>query len=383
MNKTKKLLIVAPYFPPHSGGLEKYAFEISKHLKRDYQWKIVVITSGERRGKDMKEEYHDLTVYRLSYSFKLSNSPIGIGWFSKVRNIIKIENPLIINIHTPVPGIGDIAALFTNGKPLVVTYHAGSMHKEKILSDIFIWVYEHIFMHFLLEKAASIICASDFVRFNFLKLYSKKSITITPGTDIKLFIPNPSKKNKRPTILFVGGLGKAEQHKDLQTLLEAIKIVQDSIHDISLMVVGDGDMRKEYEAYVAQLKIKKSVQFTGKLFGKQLVEAYQQAHVFVLPSTNESFGLVLIEAMACKVPVIGTDIGGIPEIIENNKNGIIIPPKNPIALAESIRNILCDKNFSLRIAENGYTKVIDCFQWTKKARETDSVFQKIIQNNSI
>src|SRR5258708_5408001 len=300
--------IVAPYFPPHGGGLERYAYEIMSLLKKDFNWRVVVITSGEQNGKDMKEELDGLTIYRLSYHHKLSNTPFSFSWFRKIKHIMAAESPDLLNIHMPVPGIGDVAALVARKKPTVITYHAGSMIKQDApFHNVLIWLYEHGPLQILLCHADRIICSSNFVRLGFLRRYTYKSTTITPAVDSEIFHPDPARKTENPTIVFAAGLGHAEQHKGLRTLIDAMKILQKTLPNVRLVVVGDGDMKNKYEAQARELKLENEVTFLGRLSGKSLVEAYQQGNVFVLPSSNESFSMVILEAMACGLTVASTD----------------------------------------------------------------------------
>src|SRR3712207_4234978 len=106
-----KLMIIAPYFYPKIGGLENYAYNIALGLKKKFKWNIVVVTSNHVEKKYKEEKINGLKIYRLPYLFKLSNTPINPFWYFQIREIIKKENPDVINAHTPVPFISDIAAI--------------------------------------------------------------------------------------------------------------------------------------------------------------------------------------------------------------------------------------------------------------------------------
>ncbi len=378
----KIVVIVTPYFPPYGGGLERYAFEIAQRLHNDCQWKVVVITSGERYGVDAKEEINRLTVYRLAYKLKISNTPFSFKWFGKIRGILNKENPDIINIHTPVPGIGDITAMLAKNKPMIVTYHASSMRKGELLPDIFIWIYEHLLLKKLLNRAKHIVCASDFVRFNFLGKYQYKSSTITPAVNTDIFKPAPEKKNKYPSILFVAGLGRAEKNKGLHILIDAIKLLHKKVPDLQLVVVGGGDMRGEYERYVQQIGLQENVTFKGRLDTAELVPEFQQSDIFVLPSLTpaESFGMVLIEAMACGKPVIGSISGGIPLVIDHEKTGLLVESGNAQALAFAIKRLLDDPVFARQLSVAGLDKARTKYNWNIQTGKYDEIFKNIYKN---
>ena len=162
--------------------------------------------------------------------------------------------------------------------------------------------------------------------------------------------------------------------------MDAIKIVKETIPAVSLSIVGDGDMQHEYELYAKNNGIE-NIKFEGRLEGKALVRAYQRASIVTLPSyaPAESFGMVLIEGMACGKPVIGTDMGGIPEVISDGKNGLLVPPADSEALAKAIERILLDNSFAKELGENGYEGVRSKFSWDIQAEKYNFLFLSIIK----
>lgn len=380
MKTKKKAIIFAPYFPPKGGGLERYAHTIALNLSKDYDWQIIVVTSGEQYGKDTKEEFDGLTVYRLSYERKVSNTPFSFAWFRKIRKILKTESPDLINVHMPVPGIGDVAWLLAGKRPLVVTYHTGSMHKNKFKHDVVIWAYEHGPLRMLLHRADRIICSSDFVRFDLLKHYLYKSITITPGVDADFFKPDISKKPIAPTLLFVAGLNRGQEQKGLKILLAAIQIAQKTIDTIRLVVVGDGDMKDEYKAYARELGLEDRVEFKGRLEGPELLAAYQNAHAFALPSLNEALGMVILEAMACELPVIGTYVGGIPSIVDDNATGFLVQPRDTEKLAGRIIDVLGDSTMTAAFGKTARERMVKKFNWSDRSALYNEILTQALGN---
>lgn len=376
----KKVVIVAPYFLPHMGGVEFYIYNIAHKLQSEFGWDVCIVTTGDKGTKTTVEYFEGMKVYRLGYWFKLSNAPINLLWPFILRNIFRVEHADLINVHAPVPGLPDIGAWVSGATPVVVTYHAGSMKKGKIIPDIVIWLYENGPLKWLLNMADSIVCSSDFVRDDFLNKYKYKSKTITPGVDTAQFKPAENSVINSNTILFVAGLSRSQQFKGLKLLMEAIKKVSENIPTIRLVVVGEGDMRTEYEEHSKKLGLEKNVSFMGKLTGEPLVHAYQQASVFVLPSSSpaESFGMVLVEAMACGRPVIGTNLGGIPNVIDNEKNGILIPEKNVKALSSAIERVLSDKNLADTFGKNGLEKALSKFDWETRVHEYNNLFKSYL-----
>jgi glycosyltransferase involved in cell wall biosynthesis len=377
-NDKLKLMIITPYFYPKVGGLENYAFSIAEGLKEKYDWEIVVITSNHAEKINTEEELHGMKIYKLARWFRVSNTPINPIWYFQIKNIIKKEKPDILNAHTPVPFISDVAAGIYCNIPFILTYHTGTMIlKGRFFIDILIRIYESSILKITLKKTKKIICTSDFVKFVFLKDYASKTITVTPGVDINRFKPKES--DSKNEILFVGGLSRAERYKGLEYLLSAVSRIKRNIGDIKLTVVGDGDYVRNYKRLCKSLGIMQNVEFKGILTGRELVEQYQKSNVSVQPSLSESFGIVLLEAMACKKPVIGSNIEGIPYIIENGKNGLIVPPKDIDALAEAIIKILTHPELAQEMGEEGYKKVIKNFTWDVQVAKTNSILRSEIK----
>jgi glycosyltransferase involved in cell wall biosynthesis len=170
----------------------------------------------------------------------------------------------------------------------------------------------------------------------------------------------------RKSVLYVGRLVK---RKGLDDLLNAFKITKNAVPDASLVIVGNGPERKDLEKMADSIGVTSSVHFMGALFGRSLASEYEKCTLCVLPSkrvpddpATEGLGLALVEAAAYGKPLVGTDHGGISEIITNGVNGFIVPQGNPKKLSEALEALLRDGELaqrmganSLRIAKSQFT----------------------------
>ncbi|HEY4036124.1 MAG TPA: glycosyltransferase family 4 protein [Ktedonobacteraceae bacterium] len=364
-DKKVKLLLVTPYFPPHSGGLENYAFNIAQGLMQTHKYEVFVVTSNSNDKRQIIEEYCGIKVYRLPVMLRFANTPINPLWYLAIRKIIRAEKPDIINSHQPVPFIGDLTASLTGNIPFVLTYHSGAMRKNKLLPDIIIFLYETFILPHTAKKATKIICVSNFVRDSILKNYASKSTIIHPGVDVSLFKPDSLIEKENKLILFICHSKSMHKIKGLYYLLEALKLLP----EVKLHIIGEkGD-------------------FTDKRFisvgikrGKNLVEEMQRASVVVLPSIAiESFGMVLIEALACQTPVVGTKIGGIPEVIRDGIDGFLVPAQDSNALALAISKIMVDKELATRMGCSGAARVRENFTWDTRVDLTKEVFESCLK----
>lgn len=382
--KKIKLLLISPYFPLSAGGVQKYVYHIGKGLLKNYNYEVVVITSNHESPKEYKEEDLDgMKVYRLPRQFKLSNTPISFKWKKQIKEIIKKEKPDIINAHAPVPFISNVACkvAYENKIPFILTYHGGS---TIFTGSIFVYfsmkIYENILLKSVLKRSNNIICSSEFVRLGFLKKYTNKSVTITPSVDTNLFKPDNTSRLARNKLLFVAAnLIKSEKYKGLDYLLKSIPIVKEKIKDIHLVVIGDGKYLKHYKRLCNELNTEKNVSFKGKLYDKDLVKEYQNSDIFILPSIFDSCPLVLLEAMACKKPLIGTNICGIPYLIKDGENGLLFPPRDYQALSDAIIKLLTNPKLAKKMGENGYKKVKENFTWDIAAHKTNKIIKSILR----
>ncbi len=356
-----KLLIATPYFPPKTGGVERYAAEMAKGAMH-HGYDVVIVTSALSGDRASIREENGARVYRLKPTFTLSQTPIGLGWYWNIRRIIRKEQPSIITTHAPVPYLADMTIAAAGDLPIVATYHAGSMRKGRFAQDVLIWLYETCVLPIAFRKADMVVAGSDFVRHTFLTRYQHKSVTITPGVDTTLFIrPTHMPTGKR--VLFVGNA--VSGNKGLADLEQAVA----GMPDVTLHVVGE----------VASQSSAPNIVYHGVLHGKALVRQYQNASVFVLPSTGktESFGMVMIEAMACGVPVIGTNVGGIPLVIEDKKTGLIVPPSDVRAMSEAIRSVLDDPAKAAKLSNRAYQKVQRLYAWPTLVEQYMDVVRRV------
>jgi len=185
------------------------------------------------------------------------------------------------------------------------------------------------------------------------------------------------RKVQRPYILCIAMHNKK---KGLDVLLRTFSILQDALPTFKLVLVGDGPLRNELEELADSLKIRKRVEFLGEQGRAQVAKLLHGCEIFVLPSRSEPFGIVIIEAWACKKAVIATKVGGIVDIIENQKTGILVEPDNPGALANAIVSLVRDQDLRRVMGENGYASVQERFLCKHAGMAYEEVYRKLLGN---
>lgn len=382
MTPTKKhrITVVTPYFFPKIGGLENYAYHTARHLSATGDFEVSVITTNHETKSYREEIIDGMRVYRLPIAVMISNTPLHPLWYFMMRRIFKKEGTELIHAHAPVPMFADIAR-FAGGKiPFVLTYHSGSMKKGSFLVDLLISVYERVFLAFLFSRVTKVIPVSQsFFATPLGQKYGEGAELIRPGIDTTYFTRTPIPDTGRPVVLFVGRIEETSRWKGIDVLLEAFPGVLKSVPAAELVLVGAGDAVPAYQSSATRLGIADHVDFRGALRGDDLRLAYRTARVVVLPSTSEAeqSSVVLIEAMASGRPVIGTNIGGTPHIIRDNKNGVLVAPKNARALSDAITTLLRDHALAERFGKEGREDAC-LVDWSVQGEKYRALFQSLL-----
>jgi len=184
----------------------------------------------------------------------------------------------------------------------------------------------------------------------------------------ELAVGNSAKKK----LLFVGGI---EPRKGLHYLIRALSLTNE---DVEVTIAGAGYLGRRYEAYlknmIAKLNVQKQVKFLGIVDEKEKWKLYRSSDIFVLPSIHEALGLVILEAMSVGLPVIASNVGGIPEIVKDGFNGLLFEPRNSRDLAEKIGTLLNDSGMRERIGRNA-RRSVPGKTWGNMAREYTKIYE--------
>jgi glycosyltransferase involved in cell wall biosynthesis len=226
----------------------------------------------------------------------------------------------------------------------------------------------------ILQNAYAILALTENMRIKLNNIFNSEIYVVPNGIDLEEYndvTQNPERKPGTKNILFVGSLYPV---KGVQYLITAMKKIHEDIPDARLILVGDGVERERLVALSIQLGIQKYVQFVGKVPHKEVQTFMQQADVFVLPSLSEGFGIVILEAMACGLPIVATRVGGIPEVIKNDINGYLVEPKRPDEIAEKILILLQNDQLRNEISRTNVAAV-KAYAWENIVDQLEYVYK--------
>ena len=180
-------------------------------------------------------------------------------------------------------------------------------------------------------------------------------------------------------MLFVGRL---VPYKGCQDLLRALAFLRTTWPSIQLQVVGEGFYRSELEALSRSLGVDEAVEFVGWLAGEGLVHAYHRASIVVVPSHEEAFGLVALEAMAAGRPVVATTIDAFASYIDDGETGMLAAPHNPAHLARQIKRLLRDPVWRTRMVEAAKERVVPRYDWDCVVERTNETYRAIVGSHA-
>jgi glycosyltransferase involved in cell wall biosynthesis len=285
-----------------------------------------------------------------------------IGLYETIRLIRKLEID-VINIHYPAGCLFYLALCRRIlGVRLVTSIHGADIFPDGTLQQRLSPA-----LRFVLSSSDLIVAPSRNFQSMFARAFSElatKTTLVHNGVDFAEFDPHSAVEIDRPYLFCVSAY---KQQKAIDVLIRAFKEVLAAEPTVKLIIVGPGPLRDEFEKLSVALGIGKQIELLGPKSRIEVVQLLRGCTAFVLPSRFETFGIVILEAMACKRPVVATTAGGIPEIVDSGKNGILVAPGDPNALADALVGLLRDESLQLRLAENGHLTARERFDFARTA----------------
>lgn len=344
---------VVPYYPPHVGGMEVVAKRVSLGLAKEGD-RVEVITSNI--GSDGHEEKLRNYKLRRLRSFEIAHTPIMP---SLPLQILLLSRRSLVHIHVAQALIPEITWLFAKIRKFPVFMH---MHLDVVPSGplgFLLPVYKKYVLGFVLRNSDVIFVLSAAQKDMFAKKYDIKleKIKVVPNAVAEEFFYDEKKNfsSDKLRILFVGRLAI---QKRLDVMLKTMSILD---FPFELTLVGDGEDREELENMARDLGLKNII-FVGRKTGKELVEYYRAADVFMMTSEKEGMPLAILEAMASRLPVIGSDVIGITEMIEGV--GILAQAESTHDFADKLRDLWKNRELLSELSEKSHEKAKE-YSWQR------------------
>jgi glycosyltransferase involved in cell wall biosynthesis len=299
---------------------------------------------------------------------------------TKLANLIRREKVDLLHLHNS-PGMfwGTLAQIASaTGVPVVRTEHNPYIPED--LPALYRWLYPQF-----TKRASKVICVSELVRRSYAERFPALAgsfMEIPNGVRMQDYEKLPPRAECRaqfkllPGAKLIGTVGRMVPVKNHKLLIEALFRARQTVSDVHLAIIGEGDMRESLAAYAADLGVSEYVSLVKET--RKIDYFYGAIDIFCLSSDSEGMPLTLLEALASGVPVVSTEVGGISEVIESGKNGYLVPKGSAEFLAKRIVELLQDPSKAAELALAGRKMVHERFPAEKMVGATEAVYEEVL-----
>ncbi|MGB9937074.1 MAG: glycosyltransferase family 4 protein [Methanobacterium sp.] len=362
-----KIAIIVYRFPPKwLGGTEIATYNMAKYLSKNNDVTIITSLDEHLPNENFVDGFNIYRIPLLRWRF-IEN----IFFLYHLVLILNKINPDIIHIQDIKMGIYGIFTKIILRKPFIVWGQGSDIYTQ--------WQFKYLISKYVLKNSDKIIALTKDMCIEIKKLYDKQVFIIPNGIEIKRF-KYLSKENSRkiigllPDKYIITFVGTLRPIKGVKYLMYSIKIIKDLKIDFKVLIIGDGQDRTKLELLAKKLDITDFVEFIGRISNDNINTYMAASDVFVLPSLSEGFPVVILEAMASGLPIITTNVKGLPEIVKNYENGFTVEPKDPQKLANRILLLMENNKLSNKISGNNKQKAIE-YDWAKVTQLLENIYQ--------
>lgn len=309
-----------------------------------------------------REKFHVASALKLSY----------LQFIPALKATIKKYQPDIVHAHYATSyGLLGVRSGF---HPLIISVWG---------SDIFEFPRKSLLHRLLvfnnLKKADAIFSTSEIMREEILH-YVTKEVAVTPfGVDVNEFSAQPANSVFTGNPKVIGTIKSLESNYGIDTLIRAFALLKKRYaNDVKLLICGDGTKEQELKQLANETGYGNDILFTGRINQQEVPRYHNMIDIFVNISLQESFGVAVVEAMACEKPVVVTSVGGLKEVVEENVSGVFVPVANVEKTADAILGLLNNPEKAKRMGQEGRNRVLQKYDWKKNLDDIEKQYAKIL-----
>ena len=366
-----KIGLVCPYIYPESGGVAQHVRFLYENLRlRGHDVRIITASHGPQRASEGD-------ILRIGVGFSMpTNGSVGTLTFSpryigQVKELLAREQFDLLHLHEPFVPFLSLFLLRESRSVNIATFHAyaGFSPSYELGSRV---------MRGHASRLHGRIAVSAAARHFIDRFFPGDYKVIPNGVDVGRFanaVPVARWQDGTPNVLFVG---RHEKRKGLLDLLKAHRILRKMGYQDRLLVVGSGPQEREARRYVATRGLQ-GVEFLGRVSDTEKAQLFRTADVFASPATGgESFGIVLLEAMAAGAPIVASDIHGYKGVVRRDREGLLVPPHDPRELALAIGRLLDDPALRAEMSAAGRHRA-EAFSWPRVTAKVEDYYGFVIR----
>ncbi|MEX2283687.1 MAG: glycosyltransferase family 4 protein [Gemmatimonadota bacterium] len=363
-----KILQQCIYFPPEVGGLESHAYYLCKELVRLGD-DVTMVTSRSKPEAPAQEVMAGVKVIRTWFPGKTPT-----GWIAHTMGTIPTYLPLartaeVLHAQTFASALPGMMAKRAYGKPLVVTLHTSHflrMARKPLWQPI---------LRRIIASADHLLAASVEIRDVALGLYPHpRAEALTNGVDTSLFqrVAPALPRAGRPRLIVPRRL---YEKNGVEYLVRAMPLIRREV-DAEALLVGDGPERLRLEQIARELRVEDCVTFMGARPNSDMPGLYASAELAVFPSLMEATSVAALEAMSCQVPVAASNVGGLPEIVDDTV-GALFEPANPESLARTVTALLRGADLKA-LGARARQRVVQHWSLERLARKHQQIYRELL-----
>ncbi len=365
-----RIALTTEFYYPHLGGVTEHVHNLAMALRR-LGHDVIIVTANMGDTSHDDGNVHRIGRSRIIYSSgSFARVTTGRGITARLTDLFRNERIDVVHTHgplTPTLGLAAPAAAQARDLPVVGTFH--SWFPSSALYRIF-----RAPLQRRLDRYAAAIAVSQPVIDAHARYFSTPWHIIPNGIDTDVFQPNggpASDRGEAPRLLF---LGRLDPRNGLDTVLRAMPRILERQPTARLIVAGDGPLRNVYTRLARP--VASHVDFIGYVNGDR-PHHYGTADVYLCPTTKASFGITLLEAMACGTPMVVSNITGFRELVDGGAEALMVPKGDADAWADAALELLRDRGRRARMAAAGRTKALR-FAWPIVAERVLDVYRSVV-----
>jgi glycosyltransferase involved in cell wall biosynthesis len=401
------LRIICPtyWYPQHASDTQAtYVHDINRHLVRRGHSVTVVTPGGPSLAREDTFDGVRIVRFPLELPADLTYGRVAqsrVSWLGKFARLAVMARYLkaqhrailteareggqvdVIHAHWAIPtGPAAVLAARKLEVPSVITMHGGDVYVNPEQGYDFPtrW-YVRPALRWTLRHAGALTAITEDCRQHALRAGApaERIRLVFNGTDLRRFSPdeNGDRRGPRfgPNMIFA--CRQLFPRKGIRFLIEAAAQLKPQFPDLKVVLAGDGFERPELARLAESLGLAPDVTFLGWVPNTELPPYYRAAAVSVIPSLEEGFGIPAAEAMGCEVPVVASDAGGLPEVVEHGVTGLVVPRGDSTALAQAIGSLLADPERRRTMGQAGRARALRLFDWDHSAEQFEQIYREV------
>jgi glycosyltransferase involved in cell wall biosynthesis len=367
-------------YPPDLGGMERVVKELTEALAVELHAPVSVVT-GTRHGTPGVSRAEDVVVHRLR-AFDVMVTPVipGLAW-----HLLRAPRPSLLHVHVAHAGTPEVGALVARlrGIPFVAHVHidaAPTTWMGTLLAPYQKYVLSRVF-----RQAAAVVVPTESYRALLIEKYRldpDRVRVLANGTHMppRYVEAQPaSDLSVRPVRL--ASIGRIAKEKNLELLIDAVANLVSHEHlDVELEIVGNGPMEDQIAKYVRDRGLESRVRLVGLREGDELIEAFDRADIVMMTSLADSFGMVLVEAMARGVPVIAPNITGVRDVVVDGTTGLLVE-HTVQSVSDAVLRIVREPGLREHLIAGAHAQRVR-YEWPQIARECALLYREVLQEST-